>query len=198
VARLASAGTPARLSIAAPVPAHPPGTPVTVTGSLTDVATGAPLAGAPLEIQQITGTDTETTIATVNTDGDGGWTYTATPAANTLLRALHRDAPASVSDIVVLAVAPVLTLTVQSAAPLTATGTVAPPGPRVTIDVYRIGAGGRRTLVASKRLAAAGGVFNARIKRPRPGRYVLVARTDATARLAAGASSPASVVVPVG
>src|SRR5581483_10976980 len=58
----ALAGSPAHLSIAAPVPAQPPGTAVTVSGRLSDLRSGAPLAGAPLEVQQITGTDTEITI----------------------------------------------------------------------------------------------------------------------------------------
>jgi N-acetylmuramoyl-L-alanine amidase len=193
VARLA--GTPARLTIAAPVPAQPPGTPVSITGRLTDLHSGSPLADAPLELQQITGTDTETTIATLSTDADGAWGYTATPAVNTLMRALHRPAPASVSDIVVLAVAPALTLTVDSAAPLTVNGTVNPAGPQVTVDVYRVLKSGRRKLVKSRRLAAAGGQFSATFRRLAPGHYVLLAATTASARYAAGTSGPISVTV---
>jgi hypothetical protein len=187
------AGSPAHLSIAAPVPAHAPGSPVTVSGALTDLASGAPLASAPLEIQQIAPRGRETTIATLMTAADGTWSYTAAPAQNTLLRALHRDAPAAVSDIVVLAVAPVLTLTVDGTTPLTVSGTVTPAGPHVTIDLYRLGAPGhprRRRLVASRRVAAAGGSFHARLKHPGAGRYVVIARTPATAHYAA-ASSPA-------
>jgi N-acetylmuramoyl-L-alanine amidase len=191
----ALAGSPARLTIAAPVPAQLPGTPVSITGRLTDLHTGAPLAGAPLEVQQITGTDTETTIATLSTDADGAWTYTATPAVNTLLRALHRPAPASVSDIVVLAVAPVITLTVDSTAPLAVTGTVAPAGPRVILDLYRVPKPGRRKLVKSRHLAAPGGQFSATFRRLAPGRYVLLASSTPTARYAAGAASPAAVTV---
>jgi hypothetical protein len=168
---------------------------VTVTGRLTDLHTGAPLRGAPLELQQITGTDIETTIATLSTGADGAWSYTATPAVNTLLRALHRPAPASVSDIVVLAVAPVLTLTVAGAAPVTVTGTVAPAGPRVILDVYRVLKPGRRKLVKSRQLAAPGGRFSATFRRLAPGRYVLLARTAESARYAAGASPAVSLVV---
>ncbi|MBV9001509.1 MAG: N-acetylmuramoyl-L-alanine amidase, partial [Solirubrobacterales bacterium] len=188
-------GTPARLTIAAPVAPVSPGTPVNVTGRLAEVASGAPLGGAPLEIRQITGTDTETTLATVTTDGGGNWSYAATPGQNTLLRALHRPAPAAVSDIVVLAVAPVLTLTLDSAAPPTVSGTVTPPLPRVTIDLYRISSTGRRQLVSAQRVAATGGSFQARIRRPAPGRYVLVARTAASARYAAGASPAVPLTV---
>jgi hypothetical protein len=189
----ALAGSPARLTIAAPVPAQPPGTAVTITGRLTDVATGAPFATAPLEIQQITGTGTETTIATVSTDADGGWSYTTAPVQNTLLRALHRPAPASVSDIVVLAVAPVLTLTLVASAPLSVAGTVAPAGPHVTLGLYRVPKRGRRKLVKSRQLAAAGGQFAATFRNLAPGRYVLVAQTAASARYAAGVSPPLEV-----
>lgn len=194
----ALAGSPARLTIAAPVPPHPPGTPVTVTGRLTDLRTGAPLTTAPLEVQQITGTDTETTIATLTTDAAGGWSYTAAPAQNTLLRALHRPAPASVSDIVVLAVAPAVTLTVVSTAPLTVSGTVAPAGPRVTLDLYRVQRPGRRKLVKSRQLAANGGQFTATFRRLTPGSYLLLASTAASARYAAGAAPPATLAIPAG
>jgi hypothetical protein len=185
----------AHLSIAAPVPAQPPGAPATVAGRLTDLRTGAPLPNAPVEVQQITGIDTETTIATLTTDADGGWSYTTAPGQNTLLRALHRPAPASVSDIVVLAVAPVVTLTVVSTAPLSVTGTVAPAGPPVTIDLYRLLNGRRRKLVKSRRLAAPSGQFATTFRRLAPGRYVLIAQTAASARYAAGAAPPASLVL---
>lgn len=190
------AGSPARLTIAAPVPAHPPGTPVTVTGRLTDLHSGAPLGGNEVEVQQITGTDTETTIATLTTDADGGWSYTAAPAQNTLLRALHRAAPASVSDIVILAVAPALTLNVVSTTPPNVTGTVAPAGPRVTLDLYRVLKSGRRKLVKSRQLVANGGQFTATFRGLAPGRYVLLATTAASARYAAGAAPAASLAIP--
>ncbi len=189
-------GQPARLTIAAPVPPNAPGTQVTVSGRLTDLASGTPLAGAPLEVQQIDPRGAETTIATLSTAADGSWSYTAAPAVNTLLRALHRPAPAAVSDIVVLAVAPAVTLTLVSTVPLIVSGTVTPAGPGVTLDLYRILAGGRRRhLVTSKRLAAAAGTFQTRIKRPRPGRYVVIARTASTVQYAAAASAPVSLSV---
>jgi hypothetical protein len=192
----ALAGSPARLTIAAPVPAHAPGNAVTITGRLTGLATGTPIPGAPIEVQQITGTDAETTIATLSTDAGGGWSYTTAPAQNTLLRALHRPAPASVSDIVVLAVAPVLTVAVVSTAPLTVTGTVAPAGPRVTVDLYRVLKSGHRRLVKSRQLAASDGQFTATFRRLTPGHYVLLASTAASARYAAGAAPPAQLVIP--
>ena len=189
------AGTPARLTITAPVAAVIPGTALTVAGSLSDLGTGAPIPSAPLELQQVGPGGAETTIATLTTAADGRWSYTAMPAQNTLLRALHRAAPAAVSDVVVLAVSPALTLTLVSTAPLVLTGTVAPAGLHVTVDLYRIVRSEHRQLVTSKQLAAAGGSFHARFKRPQPGSYVLIARTDTSSRYSAGASSPVELTV---
>jgi hypothetical protein len=44
----------------------------------------------------------------------------------------------------------------------------------------------------------AGGEFTATLRRLAPGRYVLVARTVASARYAEGVSSAASLVIPAG
>ena len=190
------AGQPARLTIAAPVAPVSPRTSVTIAGRFTALATGAPLAGAPLEIQQITGTGAESTIATLTADPDGAWSYVATPAQNVLLRALHRPAPAAVSDIVLLAVAPAITLSLASTSPLAVTGTVTPGGPGVTLDLYRVAASGRRRLLASKQLAATGGSFHAQFRHRGSGRYVLVASTVASVQYAAGASAPLTVTIP--
>jgi hypothetical protein len=95
----------------------------------------------------------------------------------------------------VLAVAPVLTLTVNSTAPLTVTGTVAPAGPRVTLDLYRVLGSGKRKLVKSRLLAANGGQFTATFRRLAPGRYVLLASTAASARYGEGAAPPVPLVV---
>ena len=191
----ALAGAPARLTIAALLAPVAPGAPITVAGRLVDLNTGAPIAGAPIELQQIASPGGETTIATLSTASDGTWSYTAAPAENTLLRALHRPAPAAVSDVVVLAVAPALTLALTSASPLVLAGTVAPAGRRVTLDLYRIARSARRRLVAAKTLAAVGGSFHARVEPPAPGRYVVIARTAASVRYAAGASPPVEVTV---
>lgn len=160
-----------------------------------DLASGAPLAGAPVEIQQLTGTATETTLATVTTDADGRWTYSLTSTQNTLLRALHRPAPAVVSDVVGLSVAPIVTLSLVASVPLIVSGTVSPAGPGVTLQLYQVTGGGRRRLAFSKPVAAAGGRFHARIKRPHPGRYVVIASTPAGTRYASGASPPVAVTI---
>jgi len=184
------AGSPARLSVsatagvAAPVS---PGATVTVSGRLAELATGSPLAGEPIELQQIDA-GTEVTIATATTAADGSWSMNLTPAGNTLVRALHRPAPAVGSNVVPIAVAPVLTLGLAGPAPpIEVTGTVSPALRSVVVDLYRV-VGGRRHLVAAKRVPGGSGGFSARFRPGRPGRYVVIARTTASARYAAGAS----------
>jgi hypothetical protein len=193
VAHLAG-GTPARLTIAAPAQAVSVGVPATAAGGLIGM-NGAPLAGEPIEIQQIAAHGREITIATETTDAEGAWSFTLTAAQNVQLRALHRPAPVAVSDVAAIAVAPALTLTLESLSPLRVSGTVSAPAGPVTIGVYRVSGGGRRR-VAANRVSVAGGRFAAGIKRPAPGRYVLIARTPAGARFAAGASPPLALTIP--
>ena len=165
-----------------------------MSGRLTDLSTGAPLAGAPIELQQIA-PESENTIATATTDAGGNWSVTLTPTANVLLRALHRPAPAAVSDVAAIEVAPALTLTLDSSAPVQVSGTVSPHRASVTVDLYRV-SGGRRHLIKSKRAAAGAGTFGASFNASRPGRYVLVARTTAGPRNVAGASPPVALSIP--
>ena len=189
------AGSPARLTISASPATVNSGSPVVLSGRLTDLATGSPLAGEPVELQQIT-RGAEQTISTLATAADGSWSITLTPAGNTLVRALHRPAPAVVSNVVPVVVAPVLTLTLAGPAPpVEVTGTVSPGFRKVTLDLYRVG-GGRRQLIASKRVPAGSGQFAARFRPGRPGRYVVIAQTAASARYAAGASSPVTLTIP--
>jgi hypothetical protein len=182
-------GSPARATITAPTAPVSPGAAVAVAGRLTDLASGTPLAGAPIELQQIGPPHTEQTIATVTTDSGGNWSYTVTATTNLLVRALRRPAPAAVSDIVAIAVAPTVTVTLDSQTPLVVSGTVSPAVHPVTLSLYKV-AGGRRRLVTSKRLPATGGQFHARLKTKGPGRYVVIAQTPATARYTAGSSAP--------
>jgi N-acetylmuramoyl-L-alanine amidase len=188
-------GAPARVTIAAPTATVAAGSSITVSGRLTDLSSGAPLAGDPIELQQIGPAHSEQTIATLTTDANGDWSTTLTALANILVRALHRPAPAAVSDVAAIAVAPALTLTLDSSAPVQVSGTVSPQRASVTVDLYRV-AGGRRHLIKSQRAAAGSGTFGARFNAPRPGRYVLVARTTAGARNVAGASPPVTLIVP--
>ena len=193
VARLV--GSPARATISGPAAPVDAGTAVVVSGRLTDLASGAPLTGAPIELQRIT-PHAEETIATLTTDATGAWSSTLTPAANVLVRALHRPAPAGVSDVVAIAVAPTLTLTLDSPSPLVVSGTVSPPGPQVTIDLYKV-AHGRRHLVTSKRLTAGRGQFHARLRINGSGRYVAIAQTPASARYVAAAAPPLTLTLTI-
>ena len=188
------AGKPARATISAPSTPVNAGAATVVSGRLTDLSSGAPLAGAPIELQQIA-PESENTIATATTDGGGNWSVTLTPTANVLLRALHRPAPAAVSDVAAIEVAPALTLTLDSSTPLQVSGTVSPHRANLTVDLYRL-SGGRRHLIHSKQVAAGAGTFQSSFKAPRPGRYVLVARTTAGARNVAGASPPVALTIP--
>ena len=188
-------GAPARATIAAPAATVAAGSAVTVSGRLTDLSSGAPLTGAPIELQQVGAPHSEQTIATLTTDASGNWSTTLTPTANLLLRALHRPGPAAVSHVAAVAVAPALTLTLDSTAPVQVSGTVSPHRASVTVDLYRV-SGRRRHLIKSKRASAGAGTFGASFNPSRPGRYVVVARTTAGARNVAGASPPVALTIP--
>jgi N-acetylmuramoyl-L-alanine amidase len=188
------AGSPSRLRIyTAPAAPVNSGTSATIGGLLTTL-TGDGLAGAPIEVQSVGVHGVATTIATTTTDGEGGWNFTLTPGQNVMLRALHSLAPASVSDVVSLSVAPVLTLALDSSSPVTVSGTVSPAGPPVTVELHRV-VGGRQHLLARKRVGAAGGTFAADFGTRKPGSYVVVASTVASARYAAAVSPAVPVTV---
>jgi hypothetical protein len=180
------------LELAASQTTIAPGTAVTVTGSYarTLPPPAAAMAGAALQIQSVTGDGVLATLATVTTGTDGAFTATLPFAQSAVLRALHVSRPASVSDLVVIGVAPVLTLSLASSAPVRVSGTVQPAKP-VTVSVYKL-VKGRRKLVSSRRLKAASGTFNASVslgRKPR-GTYVIVARVAADA-VSLGAVTPA-------
>jgi hypothetical protein len=181
------------LTLAASPTTIAPGTVVTVSGTYTATgsAPAAPPAGSPVAIQSVSGDGRLTTLATVTTAADGAFTATLPFARSAVLRALHASRPASVSNLVVVGVTPVLTLTLASStAPVRVSGTVQPAKP-VTVSVYRL-VRGHRTLVSGRRLKAAGGRFSAQVslgRKPR-GTYVIVARVAADA-ISLGAVSPA-------
>ena len=180
------------LELAASQTTIAPGAPVTVTGSYAQTlpAPAAPRAGAPLQIQRLSGDGVLTTLATVTTDATGAFTATLPFAQSAVLRALHASSPASVSNLVVIGVTPALTLALASTSPVRVSGTIKPAKP-VTLSVYKL-VRGRRKLVSSRRLKAAGGTFNASVSlghKPH-GTYVIVARVAADA-VSLGAVTPA-------
>src|SRR5579875_444739 len=190
---LALAGTPARLTIAAPAGPLAPGAQVTVSGALRSLS-GAPLAGAPIELQQLA-PGGPTTLATLTTAPDGTWSFALAPQRKLLVRALHRDPPASVSDWTLLAVAPVIELQLRSISPLVVGGTVAPSTPQVTLQVLRAAAPHGRPVV-SRRVPVAHGRFQARLPVRRPGRYLIIGRTPGDAATVPGTSPPLAVTLP--
>jgi hypothetical protein len=195
VARLG--GRPARLTLTAEPQELTPGGTVTLSGRLA-LPGGAPAAGAPIELQLVGRRGptfgSPTTVATATTAADGTWTATLAPVENTLVRALHRPAPAAVSDVALLAVEPVITLQVDSVSPLTVSGTVSPLKRFVTVDLYAL-ANGHRRRVTGKRLAVKNGRFAGQIRTRRHGRSLLIARTAADAATVAGVSAPVEVTL---
>ncbi|HXD66536.1 MAG TPA: N-acetylmuramoyl-L-alanine amidase [Solirubrobacteraceae bacterium] len=180
------------LTLAASQTTIAPGTAVTVSGSYTKTLPppAAPPAGAPVQIQSVSGDGRLTTLATVTAGADGAFTATLPFAESAVLRALRASRPASVSNLVAIGVTPVLTLTLASTAPVRVSGIVQPAKP-VTVSVYKL-VRGRRTLVSSRRLKAFGGAFNAPVSLGRKphGTYVIVARVAADA-VSLGAVAPA-------
>ncbi|MGH2856794.1 MAG: N-acetylmuramoyl-L-alanine amidase [Solirubrobacteraceae bacterium] len=192
----ALAGPPPRLTLVASAATVPPAAPVTLSGALTD-GSGAPVAGAGLQVQTVAGIGSTTTVATVTTATDGTWTATITPVTSVVVRALSAVAPAvAVSDLVLVGLIPTLTLTLTSASPLRVGGTIVPAKRRVMLSVYRV-ARGRRHLVATREVSARTGSFSARLslgRRPR-GSYVIVARSPLDALTDASASAPLTVTL---
>jgi hypothetical protein len=189
------AGEPAKLTLSAGHTTVPPNTPVPISGRLSSLG-GAPIAGAPLALQTIADIGSTTTFATVTTAADGTWSAILAPAATAIVRALHPAAPAAVSDLVEIGVAPVITLALVSTSPLRLAGTIAPSRRSLTLDVYKL-SGPHRRLVLSRRVAARQGVFSARLSlgRRAHGRYEVIARSGAGTATVAGASAPLPVTV---
>jgi hypothetical protein len=180
------------LTLAAAQTTVAPGTEVAVSGAYvrSRPAPAAPMAAAPLEIQNVGPDGSLTTLATVTVEPDGAFSTTLPVAQSAVLRALHSARPASVSDLLVIGVTPVLTLTLASSAPLRVTGSIQPAKP-VTVSVYKL-VKGKRKLVSSRRLKAAAGAFTAQVslgEKPH-GTFVIVARVAEDA-VSLGATSPA-------
>ncbi len=188
----ALAGVPAAVTLTATPVVATPGSAVTLSGRLRELG-GSPVGGAPIEVQQVTARGAKT-IATTTTAADGSWSAAVGPPANLLLRALHRPAPATVSNVAFLGVRPTVTLNVDSVSPLRVSGTVVPFKRAVTIDLYAF-VNGRRRLVASNRVAVKQGRFAARIRSRRHGPSLLVARAAPDAHTVAGASPAVRVVL---
>jgi hypothetical protein len=193
----ALAGTPARIELLAPAQPGSASAPVVLSGRLTDLG-GAPIAGAAVEVESFSATrqgTRTTTIANASTGSDGSFTAAVALREFTRVRALRPGAPAAVSTLVGVEVAPAITLAVQSTAPLTVSGTVDPPTKRATIELFTVQADGHWQPLASKRVTVAHGAYAAILATPGPGTYGLSVHTPADAVSAAGASAPVPVTV---
>lgn len=190
---LGRAGPRRVLSLAAAQTRVAPGAGVALSGAFTQDG-GAPVAGVPLMIQSIGATGALSTLTTVTTASDGAWSATLPFPRSTVVRALHAAAPAAVSDLVVVGVAPRLKLSLVSSAPVRVAGAIVPAKSRVTLSVYKL-VHGRRKHVRTQAVRCARGRFSARVslgRRPR-GTYVIVARTGADAVSLGGASPPVTI-----
>jgi hypothetical protein len=99
----ALARTPLKLSLWTSAANVRPGTPVVLYGTLRRLS-GAPVSGEVIELQQIGSGGTETTLQRLTTNSAGGWSTMLTPGRTVRVQALHRSAPAAVSDSALLRV----------------------------------------------------------------------------------------------
>ncbi len=181
----ALAGPLSRLSVSPGSAVVGPGGTVPLRGRL--LTRGVGVGNAPIAVQAVTG---RRTLARVLTDTNGVWSADVVAERNLVVRALHAPAPAVVSDVVEIDVAPVITLALASSYPPRVTGTVNPAKAKVTIDVYRDVL--RRTQISSTAVRVHRGRFSFRPKIG-VGVYTVIARTAADARTVAGASAPLQI-----
>ena len=193
----ALAGEPAQIVLSAPAQPGSASAPVEVSGRLTGL-NGSPIAGVPVEVQRFAATlhgTTETTIAEATTGPDGSFSAAAALTEYTLLRALHRAAPAAVSTLVAVAVAPAITVTVSSTAPLTVAGSIAPPTKKATVELFTVAADGQWSLLRRTDVTVVHGAFTKTLATPGPGPYGISVHTPADVVSAAGTSAPVLVTV---
>lgn len=168
------------------------GSPLNLSGRLSSL-NGSPYADAPIELQQVLEGATRT-LTRVRTGPDGRFSASLTPAAGMLLRAVHPQEPATISPLLQVSLAPVLTLQVLSSSPLEVGGTVLPASlATVSLTIQRAGTS---KPIEHRTLRVRGGRFTVKLTHLRPGRYVLVADTAPSAQFAAASSPPLSVRVP--
>jgi hypothetical protein len=170
------------------------GVPAVVSGVLRTLGAG-PIAGAPLTVERVVSGGATTPLAGVTTGGDGGWEASLALEHSALVRAVHGSAPVTVSDLLAVNVAPVITLSAASTARLTVSGTVAPAKRYVTITLYALNSLHRHRVASARVRPGQGGAFTAGFRTPPPGSYELVARTTADAANVAGTSAPLRLTI---
>jgi hypothetical protein len=180
-------GDPAKVTLAPGSSQVQAGVDVQLAGTLARLS-GSPLAGEPIELQSVTAAGA-TTLSSAVTDSSGAWSATLPLEYNAGLRALHRPAPAAVSDVAEIGVVPVIEASITSLVPLRVAGSVFPPKSHVRVDLFAAH-GRRRRLVASKRVVVRGGRFVARLGVRAGGRFLVTVKSDADGFNVAGAAQP--------
>jgi hypothetical protein len=136
----------------------------------------------------------ESHVATARTDRGGVWAATLAPRTNMLLRALHAQAPAAVSALIAIGVAPQLTLRVRRASgAIHVDGTVSPPKPHV--ELIAASPSGRHKVLTHRLVAVDDGSFSAQLALA-PGHYAISAQTPADNANIAGESRTIHLRVP--
>ena len=168
--------------------------PVPLYGYLRTLS-GTPLRNETVLIQALTSTTkrvSERTLLTTTTGADGSFFVTLKPSENLLVRAVHAQAPAAVSPLVVVGVAPIVGLAPLDLSPssgteteVTVVGSVSPAKPHVQVVIAQ--ATGKHKVVAHRSLAASHGTFSHVFKLGR-GRYWVSATTPADSHNTAGNS----------
>ena len=157
---------------------------------------GVPVRRAAILLQDLSASregEQERELARAVTGPDGAWAVVLTPITNVLLRALHADAPAAVSALLAVGVAPELTLGLSPSdgQPVRALGNVVPFKRHVLLEVTAA-ASKHRVILRKMVTPDADGGFEAVLRLAR-GRYWVTARTAADAENIAGASPPVAV-----
>jgi hypothetical protein len=183
------AGSPTASSLAASLDVVAAGRPVTLTGRLTDPATGSGIAEAPVRLEALDApSQTWLPVEDAATDAGGAVSVAVRPAAATTYR-LHHGDPGTPEESVSAPVS-VRTVALSRAAvpvgrPVTVTGVL---GAGVSVLLERR-VGGRWVLVSRTRTAADGsfrftvtlstvGWWHARVRRPAAGVVVRLPRVD--------------------
>ena len=166
------------------------------SGTLT-LPGGQPGAGEPVEIRALA-VGRERVIATAITASNGTWSASL-PALkrSSVLRAVFTgtgaDRPGVISPLRGVTVYPIVAIgadqrTVPAGSSVLVTGGVRPGKRRVILSVT-----GEAGKAQARRLAAADGSFQTRVKLARPGTYRIVASVPADSATAAGRSAPLEV-----
>jgi hypothetical protein len=199
----ALAGEIGSLSLSGP-PAPVVGAPANVAGTLA-IRDGAPIGGAQLAVQ-VHDRRRNRTVATVVTAADGTWSALVAAPHRVAVRALFAGDgahPAVISPYLLLAFAPVVTLSAGAPGvapvagqPLPVAGMVTPAKRIAHVELLQADALGAFSRVAVVDVpVATNGAFSGAVTPPAPGACRLVARTDADKLNGAGVSAPVDVVV---